>query len=124
MICSRRIFVSATISASLSPLLAQELPKAGNLQRVDAKYTCFITQHRFDKPQLPVVVDGKTYYGCCEMCKAKLTNDPASRFAIDPVSGKKVDKATAVIGADSNGKIYFFENEKDLEDFHQPAASK
>jgi YHS domain-containing protein len=124
MICSRRVFVSATISASLLPLLAQEPTKPGGLQRVDPKYTCFITKHRFDKPQLPVVLDGKTYYGCCDMCKAKLTNNRSSRFDIDPVSGRKVDKATAVIGADSTGKIYFFENEKDLEDFRQPAESK
>jgi len=73
-----------------------------------------ITNRRDDKEQIPVTIDGKTYYGYCEMCKAKLRNNPNARLAVDPVSGKTVDKALSVIGVAPGGKAYYFENEKDL----------
>jgi YHS domain-containing protein len=51
----------------------------------------------FARPQIPVKVEGRTYYGCCPNCEAKLLNDATARTAKDPVSGESVDKATAVI---------------------------
>lgn len=63
------------------------------------------------RPQIPVTVDDKTYYGCCETCKGRLTSDPASRTAVDPVSGHAVDKATAVIAKAENGAVLYFESE-------------
>ena len=90
-------------------------PKA--LAQVETKYVCMINNQRFNKEQIAVEVEGKTYYGCCEMCKAKLQNDVESRFAIDPVSGNKVDKAKAVIGANADGKVFYFENAENLKKF-------
>jgi YHS domain-containing protein len=121
MTISRRNFV--VLAASVLPALAQESTKTGSLDRVDAKYVCFVTKHRFNKEQLPVAVEGKTYYGCCGMCKAKLKEDVAQRCDVDPVSGQKVDKASAVIGADSQGNVYFFENEENLKKY-KPAEIK
>lgn len=91
------------------------------LVEVETKYVCMINNQRFDKAQIPVQVSGKTYYGCCEMCKETLRNKPASRMATDPVSKKKVDKAKAVIGADSDGKVFYFENQENLKKF-KPAT--
>lgn len=81
------------------------------LQRVETKKVCMVNNQVFDKDQIPVTVEGKTYYGCCEMCKDRLTKDAAIRSAVDPVSGKPVDKATAVIGALPDGKVLYFESE-------------
>lgn len=117
---SRRAWLSVMLPLLAMPLLAREPAHSEKLQRVDAKYVCFINKQRFAKEQIPVKVEGRTYYGCCDMCKAKLSQDPASRYDIDPVSGKKVDKASAVIGADSNDKVYFFENEQNLKKFQAP----
>jgi YHS domain-containing protein len=105
-------------------LLAQDSAKTESLERVDAKYVCFVTKHRFNKEQLPVAVNGKTYYGCCDMCKAKLKEDAAQRCGVDPVSGQTVDKASAVIGADSQGNVYFFENEDNLKKYKPASGSK
>ena len=87
------------------------------LKQVESKYVCMVTNQLYDKEQIPVSVDGKTYYGCCQMCEAKLKEDPSSRMATDPVSGKEVDKSTAVIGASPDGKVYYFENAEDLKAF-------
>lgn len=100
-----------------------EQPKDSSLVQVETKYVCMINNQRFDKEQIPVEVEGQTYYGCCEMCKEKLRNDKASRTATDPVSGKKVDKAKAVIGANSEGKVFYFENAENLKKFKADAAS-
>lgn len=90
---------------------------ATELKKVEAQYVCMINNKLFDKAQIPVTVNGKTYYGCCPMCKEKLENSAAARTATDPISGKKVDKATAVIGAQADGKVYYFENEANLKTY-------
>ena len=88
------------------------------LTQVESKYVCMVTNELNAKEQIPVVVDGKTYYGCCHMCEAKLKEDPASRMATDPVSGLQVDKSTAVIGAAPDGKVYYFQSAEDLKAFN------
>jgi YHS domain-containing protein len=85
------------------------------VKRVESKKVCMITEAVYEKDQIPVTVDGKTYYGCCDMCKEMLAKDPTKRVATDPVSGKPVDKAEAVIGELPDGKVLFFESEKSLE---------
>jgi YHS domain-containing protein len=87
------------------------------LKQVESKYVCMVTNQLYGKEQIPVAVEGKMYYGCCQMCEAKLKEDPSSRMATDPVSGKEVDKSTAVIGAAPDGKVYYFENVEDLRAF-------
>lgn len=87
------------------------------LKPVEAKMVCMMNNKVFDKEQMSIEIEGKTYYGCCPMCKEMLGKDPAKRVAIDPVSGKEVDKATAVIGADTHGMTYYFENEENLHKF-------
>lgn len=94
------------------------------LSQVDSKYVCMITNRFSAKEQIPVEVGGKTYYGCCEMCKGKLMTDAKSRAATDPVSGKEVDKALSVIGAASDGSVYYFEDGKNLEKFNNNAKWK
>jgi YHS domain-containing protein len=88
---------------------------SGKLTKVDSpKRVCMVTNKAFPDDQIPVEVEGKTYYGCCEMCKGRLTSDAKLRTAVDPVSQKTVDKADAVIAADSKGKVFYFENDDNL----------
>ncbi|TFG74282.1 MAG: hypothetical protein E4H21_11105 [Thermodesulfobacteriales bacterium] len=94
-----------------------------SLTEVDSKYVCMITDQEFAREQIPVEVEGKTYYGCCEMCKAKIKNNPQSREATDPISGNTVDKAEAVIGAAPDGKVYYFESEENLSQYSPSAAN-
>lgn len=87
------------------------------LEVVEAKYVCMINDQRFPKEQFAVEAEGRTYYGCCEMCKERLESDARARTATDPVSGRKVDKAKAVIGAAADGRVFYFESEENLKKF-------
>lgn len=86
----------------------------GKLTRVETKTVCMINEHAMGKDQIPIEIEGRTYYGCCEMCKKALAADAAKRVAVDPVSGKQVDKATAVIASQEDGRVFYFENEANL----------
>lgn len=87
---------------------------AGALTKVEPKTVCMINEHAMGKDQIPVEVDGKTYYGCCAMCKERLAKDASSRVATDPQTGKQVDKAKAVIAAQEDGRVFYFESDETL----------
>ena len=94
-----------------------EQSKDHPLVQVESKYVCMVNNQRFDKELIPVQVNDRTYYGCCDMCKEKLQNNPKSRVAVDPVSHKEVDKSIAVIGAAPDGKVFYFESVKNLRQY-------
>ncbi len=85
--------------------------QASELKRVPTEQVCMVNDAFMGKKQIPIPVQGKVYYGCCQMCVGTLTNDAAERQAIDPVNGHAVDKASAVIGALPDGNVFYFENE-------------
>ena len=89
------------------------------LSEVEPKYVCMVNDQLYENEQIPVTVDGKTYYGCCEMCKTRLMNDRDSRESRDPISGKVVDKALSLTGAATDGSVYYFENEENLKKFKE-----
>ena len=91
------------------------------LQRVEAKFVCMITDKHFDTKQIAVPVGDNTYYGCCEMCVQKLNANRDSRYAIDPVSGARVDKSQAVLGAGPDDTVYYFESVETLRAFDRSA---
>lgn len=88
--------------------------QTASLKRVETKKVCMINNQVFEKDQIPVEVEGRTYYGCCDMCKERLAKDKDARTAVDPVSGKEVDKAKAVIAALPDGSVLYFESEETL----------
>ena len=109
----RKVFgLLIALSVALTAF-AGDMP-TGPLTKVDPKMVCMVNEMAMGKEQIPVEVDGKTYYGCCEMCKTALAKDASKRTAVDPISGKSVDKATAVIGAQDDGRVFYFENEENL----------
>jgi YHS domain-containing protein len=96
----------ATAAKATAPAAVQKVP--------DRALVCMVNDMDMGKAQIPVVVEGRTYYGCCAMCKERLAKDAAIRSAIDPVSGKSVDKAKAVIGKRPDGSVVYFETEANL----------
>ncbi len=116
----RKLLIILMLTIIAVPAMAQEQAHdhpADWLKPIKAEYVCMVNDKAFDSTQIPVPVEGKTYYGCCAGCKATLENNPSSRMATDPVSGKSVDKAEAVIGAGPDKTIYYFENEENFQKF-------
>ncbi len=111
----------AFVALALPAVTAEATVERPDMEVVDAEFVCMVNDAVYDKKQVHVQVNGKDYYGCCEMCKERLAKDAALRVAIDPVSGKEVDKATAVIGANSYKRVFYFENEKNFEKFKEAA---
>lgn len=108
-----------TLLLATAAFAGDEVKPAGKLTRVETKMVCMINEHAMGKEQIPVEIEGKTYYGCCEMCKKALSTDATKRVAVDPVSGKQVDKASAVIASQEDGRVFYFENEANLAKYNK-----
>jgi YHS domain-containing protein len=115
--------VSAVTPAAAAPAASSpSATSARQLTRVeDVSEVCMVNNRFMGRAQIPVVVEGKTYFGCCEMCKGRLAKDATARFAKDPVSGSDVDKSSAVIAKREDGQVLYFENAQNLERFQAGA---
>ena len=113
-----RLFILSGLFLNLSVSYADS-PPSKTLSQVENKKVCMVNDMYFAKEQIPVSVNDRTYYGCCENCKKTLKEDAQSRQATDPITGKTVDKSTAVIGADTKGQVHYFENVANLNSFNQ-----
>ncbi|MBO9592914.1 MAG: hypothetical protein J7599_08385 [Niabella sp.] len=78
---------------------------------VPSHLVCMVNDAFMNKEQIAVPFNGKTYYGCCEMCKNRIPKDAAVRKATDPATGKVVDKASAyIVITGNNGEVSYFES--------------
>lgn len=109
---------------SLSAFAEESQGEKEPVVKVPPIKVCMVNDQVFEKDQIPVEVEGKTYYGCCQMCKKTLAERKEFRVSIDPVSGKEVDKAAAVIGSKKDGKTLYFENEKTFNKYNSKAKQK
>ena len=82
------------------------------LKLIDPSHTCMGSNQAQERPQAFAKVEGKRYYGCSDMCIVNLKKNAGFRYGVDPVSGKRVDKATAIVAAMPNGQLLYFESEK------------
>lgn len=80
------------------------------LKPVPPNEICMVNNSVMGETQIPVLVEGKTYYGCCEGCVGRLKDDRSLRYAKDPVTGNEVDKATAFIIPGEKGNALYFES--------------
>lgn len=72
---------------------------------------CMMQDTVMAAPAIPLQHGGRTYYGCCEMCKKRIEDDPGRyTTARDPLSGVVVDKATALL-LSVDGRVLYFESE-------------
>lgn len=94
-------------------IAAVEKEIAPGIKQLPNKQVCMINNKFTGKDQIPVVVNGKTYYGCCEGCVTTLKTSESSRFAVDALTKEKVDKATAIIVLKPGSKddVLYFNSE-------------
>jgi YHS domain-containing protein len=89
--------------------------KVAGLTRIDTGSVCMLSNRYLgDRPQVPVAVEGKTYYGCCANCAARLAERPDAREARDPITGHTVDKGSAILARDAQNRVLYFESEASL----------
>jgi YHS domain-containing protein len=93
--------------------------RAVEVERVPAERVCMAQDRLFPEAQTPIEVQGKTYYGCCPMCAGQLGEQASLRHARDPVSGRTVDKASALTAATRDGTVLYFESEVTLERYRR-----
>jgi YHS domain-containing protein len=101
-------FQVATTSATAAPASSSRSAQLTLVEKPSE--VCMVNNQFMGREQIPVQVEGKTYFGCCDMCKGRLARDVSSRVATDPVTGNTVDKATAVIARRANGEVVYFES--------------
>lgn len=89
--------------------------------QLDHKLVCMVNNTYMAVDQIPVMIESKTYYGCCEKCVKDLNTDESVRFAVDPYSNLAVDKALAFITMSpaKPGYILYFESEQNAKKYLQ-----
>ncbi|PUV21625.1 MULTISPECIES: TRASH domain-containing protein [Sphingobacterium] len=108
---SKAALLESEKNTTIQVATATKQYKKGDL--VPTEEVCMVNDAFMAKKQLLVKHEGKVYYGCCEMCKERIPKDAAVRVAIDPLSKKEVDKASAAIAITGDqGEVSYFENEE------------
>ena len=114
-----------TVSTHQENMNMQMSPNTENMaynvgDKVPNKQVCMVNNAYMGKDQFEVPYDGKTYYGCCNMCVERIPNDETARTAKDPFSGKNVDKSEAyIVLKDKAGNVDYFENEANYKKYNQ-----
>lgn len=98
------------------------MKREAKIETVPARLVCMMNDRVMGKPQIPVTVEGKTYFGCCPDCAKRLAGDSAIRTAADPVTGRSVDKAAALILEGPNGEAFYFESARSARKYLAAAA--
>lgn len=87
-----------------------------------AQQICMFGDELKAKPTKAVLIEGETYYVCCQKCADKLKlNFHDSLFAKDAYSHHKVKKSSAfiVLSDRSKGKVRYFESENNFNQFNK-----
>jgi len=106
-------FASPSFAVQASPAQAS----SKSLQPVKHSDVCMVQNRHGVMRMIPVEIDGRTYYGCCAGCVGKLKSSLAVRTAIDPFTGKQVDKASAFITGNRDGTVIYFESRETAEKY-------
>ena len=67
-----------------------------------------------------ISIENRSYYGCCESCTDYIQKHPEERYAVDPTSETKVDKALAYILHPTENEItevYYFASKENAKVF-------
>lgn len=87
------------------------------MEPVKHSEVCMVQNRYGIMKMIPVEVDGKMYYGCCQGCVGKLKFRPDVRFGKDPLTGNQVDKSSAFIVGHEDGTVTYFESRETAEKF-------
>jgi outer membrane murein-binding lipoprotein Lpp len=97
----------------------ETISKAADVAKIESSKVCYVNNKFMGIDQIPVEFENKTYYGCCEGCVIKLKTMRETRYALDPSTGKEVDKALAfiVLSPTGNNDVLYFESEQTYKNY-------
>ncbi len=117
------IFVAAAFFAYrmmfFSPSEVHSEHKTLAYQIVPNNEVCMLN-NSYRAEAIPYILIGKnSYFGCCNSCTDQLLKNPEERYAINPITGVKVDKSMAIIlrKVDDNSSIYYFNTTQNAKTF-------
>lgn len=105
------------LQANKSAVIGESGPASSWLTRVAPEEVNMVSNRRESRKQTAVSLNGKSYYSPDSIHSFNMSNNPSTRFAKDPLTGKSVDKSEAVIYADASGRAYYFESEDTYKGF-------
>lgn len=109
---------------SMAVEAAQKKQASDKIEAVRPGEVCMVNDSFMGKPQIPVLFEGKTYYGCCEGCVERIKGDRSVRFSKDPFTGREVDKAKAFITTEPDGVAIYFESRETAERYYASINAK
>lgn len=116
--CKEQESKQQTITQTKKELPLKDTPPVPKGNHVPNDEVCMVNDIHMGKKQMEVPFDGKTYYGCCNMCIERIPNDETVRLATDPLTGEKTDKATAyIISLNDHGNVAYFQSEENYHKF-------
>ena len=83
---AKKVVLASLLMVSLFGTLA--LAVTGNVDKKE--YVCMMQDMVLGKAGIPIQFGGKTYYGCCEMCKEKIKNEPQKYTKATDLVSRKV----------------------------------
>lgn len=112
LICFVSIYFKEMNKSARKKIYLNNLPSIENT--ISHKNVCMEDDLYSSNTRTPVLIMNKTYYGCNKKAIKFLSSNESLRFAIDPVSKAKVDKATAIISLhpERSGKVIYFGSEQ------------
>lgn len=87
------------------------------LTRVSPEEVNMVTNRVAHGTTESISLNGKSYFISDEGYARTLKTNTTLRFSTDPLTGARVDKATAATFADASGRVFYFESEKTCKDF-------
>ena len=99
-----------TVSQKTIEVVGKEL--AAGVIELPKNQVCMVNDAFKTSEQIPVVVHGKTYYGCCQGCVDALKTNELARTTTDLATGESVDKATGIVilKPGSDEQVLYFAN--------------
>ncbi|MBI5642335.1 MAG: TRASH domain-containing protein [Deltaproteobacteria bacterium] len=111
------IFLAATYSFGI------EAPKPAP-NEIEKSEICMVANRVPGEPTIAVPIEGKTYYVCCENCEARIKANPSIRYSIDPLTGRKINKADSFIKVNKDGSVTYFESAENARKFYSSAKKR
>lgn len=110
-----RLRILMTMLVVIAALLSYGASAKAEVKTIPSSDICMVANRVPGYPTIEVPIDGKTYFVCCKNCEARIRRNPALRYAKDPLTRKKINKADAFIALKDDGSVEYFESRENAE---------